>query len=171
MTKGTYSVIPGDATKPQRDDENEIVVIPHVCNNIRGWGKGFVLALDKISPEPKKIYQQHLEQFRDPRNSLGEVCTATIDEKTYVANMIAQNGVVGPDNKRPLKYWALVKCMQTVLGDVGGRIQGIHEKPFAIHCPKFGSALAKGNWTFIEELIEELWIDKGFDVTVYEYKE
>lgn len=169
MDKGTLITVKGDATTPQRKYDGEIVVIPHVCNNVKGWGAGFVLALDRISPKPKNAYLDFLKAFRDTRNSLGEVCTAQIDNHTYVANMIAQDGVVGADNPKPIKYWALVKCMQAVLYDVGGKIKAFHEHPFAIHCPKFGSALAGGNWDFILELINELWLDRGFNVTVYEY--
>jgi hypothetical protein len=34
-----------------------------------------------------------------------------------------------------------------------------------IHCPKFGSGLAGGNWAFIEDLIEDIW--GKYSVTVY----
>ena len=36
-----------------------------------------------------------------------------------------------------------------------------------IHCPKFGSGLAGGNWHFIENLIEDIWT--AYFVTVYNY--
>jgi hypothetical protein len=36
-----------------------------------------------------------------------------------------------------------------------------------IICPKFGAGLAGGSWLQISGLIEELWVKKGIDVTVY----
>ena len=39
--------------------------------------------------------------------------------------------------------------------------------PVEIRCPMFGSGLAGGNWAFIEELIDEIWIgDYNVPVTV-----
>jgi len=38
-----------------------------------------------------------------------------------------------------------------------------------IHCPQFGSGLAGGNWEFITELIEDIWVENGLAITVYEY--
>ncbi|KKN52804.1 hypothetical protein LCGC14_0608470 [marine sediment metagenome] len=174
MKKGTYLVMPGDATKPQRQSEDEIVVIPHVCNNLGGFNAGFVVALNNLSPEPQRVYKEYLSKFTDTKNSLGEVCLATIDDKTYVANMIAQNCYISPKNPKPLKYWALAKCMKNVVPIAAGNIvshSSQNRPPFSLHCPKFGSLRSGGNWNFIEELIEELWIDRGFNVTVYEYKE
>ena len=45
----------GDATSPIGDGKK---IIPHVCNDIGGWGKGFVLALSKKWPEPEEYYRK-----------------------------------------------------------------------------------------------------------------
>ena len=34
-----------------------------------------------------------------------------------------------------------------------------------IHCPKFGSGLAGGNWNFISDLIDDVW--GRYNVTVH----
>jgi hypothetical protein len=41
----------GDATVPS---VKGVKLIAHVCNDIGGWGKGFVLALSRRWPEPEK---------------------------------------------------------------------------------------------------------------------
>jgi hypothetical protein len=41
----------------------------------------------------------------------------------------------------------------------------IEDIKYEIHAPKFGSGLAGGNWNFIENLIEDIWID----IPVYIY--
>lgn len=46
----------------------------------------------------------------------------------------------------------------------------ININKMSIHCPKFGSLRAGGNWEFILELINETWVDRGINVTIYEYK-
>ena len=149
------------------------VVIPHVCNNMGGWGRGFVVALSKRWPDglsPEHNYR-HWYASRGVKAAshaangtipfeLGQVqfCKTT-DTNITVANMIAQNGTVSDHNLKPIRYAALVSCMQQVSD---------HCHCQEIHAPKFGSALAGGNWELIEELIEELWCGRGLSVHVYE---
>ena len=46
MAKVNYIV--GDATNPKKEG-NKIIV--HICNDIGGWGKGFVMAISKDNPK------------------------------------------------------------------------------------------------------------------------
>jgi O-acetyl-ADP-ribose deacetylase (regulator of RNase III) len=43
--------IKGDATAPISKGEK---IICHICNDIGGWGKGFVLAISKRWKEPEE---------------------------------------------------------------------------------------------------------------------
>lgn len=191
MNNGTLRTVKGDATSPQRIG-NEIVVIPHVCNNIKAWGAGFVMALSKKEETPKKCYEQ---MFKDRTPMLGEVSFSSFlhtstymeyppymgsailewrdngysDPKIFVANMIAQDGVIGRSNyKIPLRYSALVKSMRTVADWIKDREERFSVK-HVIHTPKFGSELAGGNFKFISELIREIWLEDGISVVIYEY--
>lgn len=47
-------VIRGDAPSPQAKGSK---IIAHVCNDLGGWGKGFVLAISKRWPEPERAYR------------------------------------------------------------------------------------------------------------------
>jgi hypothetical protein len=171
MSKGKYTVVKGDATKPQRQHEVELVYIPHVCNNLGGWGAGFVLALNKAFGKlPMETYKLDVTA-----NCLGKVSFALVGDNTIIANMIAQNAYLDAiKNVRPLKYDALVECMKAVAEDIlikKSLYQVEHDVlHITIHCPKFGSELAGGNWEFIEALIEDCWLNKGIDVTVYEFE-
>ena len=40
-----------------------------------------------------------------------------------------------------------------------------NQEKIEIHCPKFGSGLAGGNWEFIKDLIEDIW--GRYFVTIY----
>ena len=45
----------GDATAPQGKG---VKLIAHVCNDLGGWGKGFVLAISRRWPEPEAAYRR-----------------------------------------------------------------------------------------------------------------
>ncbi|KKL09031.1 hypothetical protein LCGC14_2569920, partial [marine sediment metagenome] len=92
-----------------------------------------------------------LKVFDDYRNSLGSITYIEVEHNIYVVNMIAQDGIKNKDNLKPIKYWALIKCMQEVLSTIG--ILKSNELMFdnksskyVIHCPKLGSLRSGGNW-------------------------
>jgi hypothetical protein len=167
MTNGTLRTVKGDATDPQREKSNEIVIIPHVCNNQGGWGAGFVLALSKKWEEPEREYRGYCD-FNKSFPILGKVCYAKIHDHLVIANMIGQEGTVSAENSIPIKYKALVSCMSEVFNYIE-IIKHQTSSPVVIHCPKFGSDLAGGNFDFILELIREIWIEQGIDVVIYTY--
>lgn len=140
-------------------------VIAHVCNDQGLMGGGVAKALYTKWPRVKEKYLRFCEVHDNP---LGINCWVTSVEKseskvTHVLNMIAQhkirvrrneNGIaVGEDGRPPLRYGALAKCMFG-LNDVFNKDDDVE-----IHCPKFGSDLAGGNWSVIESMIEEIWRD------------
>ena len=148
------------------------IVLPHVCNNIDLYGAGFAAQVANNFPKAKIDY--HLLGKNFLRNNFGYAQIIKVYQEPkyghclYVANMIAQNGVIGPKNPRPLNYFALVKAMNTVSSFIvnnTGFISGTEK--VQIHCPKFGSGLAGGNWYFISDLIDDIW--SKFSVVVYNY--
>jgi hypothetical protein len=130
-------------------------MICHVCNNSRGWGRGFVLYLSNKWKEPEKQYRSLKEYI------LGDVQFVQVEPNIVVANMIAQHGYRTPANPVPLDYVALRKCMRMV----GEWIHSV-KTPFVITAPKFGAGLAGGSWNTIEKMINEIW--NGIPVEVYE---
>jgi len=168
MNNGTLKVVKGDATTPQFTTPNEIAIIPHVCNNMGGWGAGFVMALSRKWKKPEEVYRNFCKM--KPLPLLGKTCYAQMmHENIIIANMIGQAGTVSDDNPTPIKYKALANCMEDVFGYVE-MMKTQSEKPVVIHCPKFGSDLAGGKWDFILELIREIWLEQGIDVVVYEFE-
>lgn len=182
MDKGILKTVIGDATTPQKIDPDEIVYIPHVCNDQGGWGKGFVMALSRKWMGPQTSYEKWIDlvRFQDEINPLGWTLywKSMLDDKVdtndiVVCNMIAQHGYKNENNPRPLNYISLVKCMMDVRKNVLEHkielLRNDKEDRIRIHCPKFGSDLAGGNWEFITCLIEDIWLSSGIDVVVYEY--
>jgi hypothetical protein len=164
-----YNEITGDVTKA-RENESGNILIPHVCNNLGKYGAGVALAIRNKWLPAYTSYLNHLESLRDkgmvPSEFLGETDSVFVEDDVLVVNMIAQHRTISAVNPRPLKYDALVDCMRKI-----ARMHRIclPDERFKICCPKFGSALAGGNWDFIKLLIEDIWLSAGIDVTVYNY--
>jgi hypothetical protein len=150
------------------------IIIPHVCNNINVFDGGFAAALADKYPETKVNY--HLLGVSFLKNNLGYTQFIEVfnnqnyGHKLIIANMIAQNGLKKHNNNRPLNYIALSKCMLSVSLYV--KAMQIKNKEYTgkwtIHCPKFGSGLAGGNWNFISDLIVDAWKDTS--VFVYQHR-
>ena len=140
------------------------IIIPHVCNNIGLFGAGFANAIRQKFPVVATNFE-----LLGSKTKLGYVQYISVkknqfnNNEMFFANMIAQNGIINKNNHRPLNYEALVKCMI----DVRNFIRNSKQDNIEIHCPKFGSGLAGGNWVFINDLIRDIW--KEISVTIYGY--
>jgi hypothetical protein len=138
------------------------VLIPHVCNNIGLFGAGFAAHIRKRYPivatnfellgnKTKLGYVQYVEVLKNP----------PYNHKLIFANMICQNRIRSANNPRPLNYEFLVQCMV----DVRKFLSTLETENKEIHCPRFGSGLAGGNWNLIENLIEDIWTK--FNIYIY----
>lgn len=148
------------------------VFVPHVCNNIDAFGAGFAAQVADKFPSVKADYHMLGKKFL--QNNMGYAQILKVAEepkyrhKLFFVNMIAQNGIISSNNPRPLNYFALAKSMSLISNYIvnnTGFLNG-NEK-IELHCPKFGSGLAGGNWSFITNLIEDIW--GKYNVTVYNY--
>lgn len=144
----------GDATNPIVKP----AMIVHICNDVGGWGAGFVLAISKKWTLPETKYR---EWFRKPdENLLGKVQFVDVEPDICIANMIAQHNVHKKGTPRGvyIRYKALETALLTVAN---------YRKDVTIHMPRIGCGLAGGKWEKIEPLIEEILSD--FDVYVYDF--
>jgi hypothetical protein len=143
------------------------VIIPHVCNNINGFGAGFAGAVAKNYPIVKENF--HLLGNKAVLGHVQFVVAKkdnTHKHKIVFANMIAQNGTISKTNIRPLNYYALARCMANVALFINQNFD--KDNRVQIHAPKFGSGLAGGNWNFIKELVDDLW--SNIPVFIYQHK-
>jgi len=166
MEQGKLKVVQGDVTNPWITNKNEVVIIPHCCNDLGIMGKGVALALKEKWPLVEDVYK--MQSLTLGFVSFAHVQEMNNEDQIVVVNMIGQHGTVHQDNPKPVKYWALSEAMLRVRFFCEDNYGQNDAKP-VIHCPKFGSDLAKGNWDFILELIREIWLENGIDVVVYEY--
>lgn len=167
----------GDATRPVVT--NGYPVIVHICNDVGGWGKGFVLAVEKRFPWAKNAYKGWYKESAGERTltfpefgSKGDRVIRVYESGNFelgewqlvqsdsiaIANLIAQQGINWRDNVPPIRYKALRKTLAELAESLNGDV--------SIHMPRIGCGLAGGNWEHVESIIEETL--KGFDVNVYD---
>ena len=157
MIKKIILYIKGDATAPIGSG---VKVITHICNDIGGWGKGFVLALSKKWKMPEEAYRQWYKSQEE--FTLGAVQFVNVENELYVANMIGQQGIYKNTNGLPpIRYEAVRQCLKKVA------LFAMEQKA-SIHMPRIGCGLAGGKWELIEQIIKEELIDKEIAVTVYD---
>ncbi len=148
----------GDATNPL-DNRNKIIV--HICNNIGGWGKGFVLAISKRWKAPENSYRTWY-QSKDNFN-LGEVQFVQVEQDLWIANLIGQHKINKDENgNAPIRYDAVEEGLRKV-ADFASDINA------SVHMPRIGCGLAGGEWGIIEPIIRETISKKDINTTVYDF--
>lgn len=157
MTKITY--LQGDATQPQAKG---IKIIAQICNDLGGWGKGFVLAVSKRWPEPEKEYRDWHRHRAKNDFGLGAVQFVHAEQYVWIANMIGQRGMKTGSKGPPVRYEAIEKCLQFVSAKAIGLSA-------SVHMPRIGCGLAGGKWNKVEPLIEKTLCNADIDVYVYDY--
>ena len=149
--------IKGDATSPVSSG-NKIIV--HVCNDIGGWGRGFVMAISKKWKQPEEHFRNWYSS--NENFALGEVQLVKVEEDIWIANLIGQHDIKADRNGiPPIRYDAISKGLNKIAG------MTIQFKA-TVHMPRIGCGLAGGNWEEMEKIVIRELIDKGISVTVYD---
>jgi O-acetyl-ADP-ribose deacetylase (regulator of RNase III) len=152
-------IIQGDATSPQAKGPK---IIAHVCNDLGGWGKGFVLAVSRRWPEPERAYRAwHRDRSRNDFG-LGATQLVPVPGGVWVANMVGQHGMRTGSNGPPIRYEAVERCLTAVAGHAV-RLGA------TVHMPRIGCGLAGGRWDRIEPIVVATLSARDIDVTVYDH--
>jgi O-acetyl-ADP-ribose deacetylase (regulator of RNase III) len=148
----------GDATRPQTSGAKVIV---HVCNDVGGWGRGFVVALSRRWPEPEQQYRAWFRDMPSQPFALGEVQFVSVTPDITVANLIGQHGLGTRQRTPPVRYDAIRLGLRRVATFAAGLSA-------SVHMPRIGCGLAGGRWDEIEPIITEELCAHGVSVTVYD---
>ncbi|MFD9655561.1 macro domain-containing protein [Streptomyces mirabilis] len=159
MSEITY--VRGDATAPS---VKGVKLIAHVCNDIGGWGKGFVLALSRRWPEPEAAYRAWHRDRAHNDFGLGATQFVQVEKYVWVANLIGQRGIRTGSKGVPVRYEAI----DTGLAHVATKAAALDA---SVHMPRIGCGLAGGNWSRVEPLIMRRLVERGVAVTVYGHGE
>lgn len=148
----------GDATQPEGCGSKIIV---HVCNDVGGWGRGFVVAISRRWSQPEEQYRAWSRGELPQPFALGEVQCVDVEPALAVANLIGQRGVGVRRGAVPVRYEAIRQGLQRV-ADMA------LERSASVHMPRIGCGLAGGRWDEIEPMIQEELSDRGIAVVVYD---
>lgn len=146
----------GDATAPLAEGSKIIV---HVCNDIGGWGKGFVMALSKKWKAPEEAYRKwHKESGLE----LGDIQLVQVENDLWVCNLVGQRDIRSKDGVPPIRYEAI----QTGLAKLATEAKKLEA---SVHMPRIGCGLAGGTWDKIEPIIQETLLAQNIPTTVYDF--
>ena len=148
----------GDATAPVGGGSR---IICHVCNDIGGWGKGFVLAISKRWKEPEAQYRAWHTQGEASGFRLGAIQLVRVTHDIEVANLIAQRDVRAIAGVPPIRYDALRECLATLASHAGSQRA-------SVHMPRIACGLAGGTWSEVEAIIRATLVASGIPVCVYD---
>ncbi|MFI1509105.1 macro domain-containing protein [Streptomyces sp. NPDC020597] len=158
---GEITYVRGDATVPS---VKGVKIVAHVCNDIGGWGKGFVLALSRRWPEPEAAYRAWHRGRAANDFALGALQLVQVEPYVWVANMIGQRGVRTGSKGVPVRYEAIDAALARLAGPA-------RELRASVHMPRIGCGLAGGTWSRVEPLVVERLVRRGVAVTVYDHGE
>ncbi len=148
----------GDATAPHGDGAK---VIAHVCNDIGGWGRGFVLAVSKRWPAPEAAYRMWAVEGGETPFALGNTQFVEVADNLWVANMVAQRDVRTVDGVPPIRYDALTATLQQVAGFA-------IRNGASVHMPRIGCGLAGGDWNIVSTIVTRELVANGVETYLYD---
>jgi len=149
----------GDAVFPFTEGNK---IIAHICNDVGGWGAGFVLALSRRWKTPEESYLNWFCGGGDCGGFyLGSTQFVQVDDAIWVANMIAQTGLEPREGVPPIRYQALASCLKSVAIKA-------EELQASVHMPRIGCGLAGGTWDRVEPIIREQLCAREIPVYVYD---
>lgn len=150
-------ILHGNALEPQGSDRK--IVCQLVNDRAAKWGGGIARKAGRKYPEAERNFSDTLLTIPNSRR-LGEVIFSRATDEVTIASLIAQEGF-GPSPLPRIRYAALAKGLEVVA-----------KKAIAtnasIHMPRLGTGAAGGEWTVIEEIIDDVMVRNGLSVTVYD---
>ncbi|WP_129266742.1 macro domain-containing protein [Streptomyces sp. M3] len=149
----------GDATSPQGKG---VKLIVHVCNDLGGWGKGFVLAVFRRWPGPEAAYRRWHRERAGNDFGLGAAQFVQVEPYIWVANVVGQRGIRTGSKGVPVRYEAIDAGLDKVAGKAA-------ELGASVHMPRIGCGLAGGTWSRVEPLVSDRLVARGIEVTVYDF--
>ncbi|MFE0704076.1 Appr-1-p processing protein [Streptomyces sp. NPDC058872] len=158
MKEITY--VRGDATAPHGEG---IRILAHVCNDLGGWGKGFVRTVSRRWPEPEAAYRRWHRERAGNDFGLGAAQFVRVEPSVWVANLVGQRGMRTVRSRGvPVRYEAI----DAALALLAEKALGLGA---SVHMPRIGCGLAGGSWSKVEPLVLRRLAEREIAVTVYDF--
>ncbi|MFE1321383.1 macro domain-containing protein [Kitasatospora phosalacinea] len=156
----TITYLRGDATAPRGKGPR---IIAHVCNDLGGWGRGFVLAISRRWPEPEAAFRRWHRERATNDFGLGALQLVQVTPQFWVANLVGQRGIrTARSTGVPVRYEAIDAALAK-LAPEALRLGA------SVHMPRIGCGLAGGKWERVEPLVVQRLTAQGVPVTVYDH--
>lgn len=185
----------GDATTPQVAGNK---IVAHVCNDVGGWGSGFVVAVSRRWKEPESQYRKWARNGMCSRVG----CDKGLElSQKYICVECNNSSSEWPTKHSTLKLGFKLGSIQHVQVEpdvwvtnmvaqrgvrhdssadpairydaldecLTGLVKKALELSASIHMPRIGCGLAGGSWDKIQPIIENRLIAAGIDVYVYDW--
>ncbi len=148
----------GDATEPHGNGGKMIV---HIVNDqSKRWGRGFGLNISKKWP---KLGTNFVKWANLDSLTLGTCHIFNASNNLVIISMITQHGY-GKSKKPRIRYSSLATCLEIVAIEA-------KKESANVHMPRIGTGYAGGDWKIISEMVDDLLIKRGIEVTVYDLPE
>ena len=157
MAKTPIGYVHGDVTKPL--GRGARIVCQMVNDRAVRWGGGVAKRFARMHPSAEEVFSRKLMDL-PTRDRLGRVVFVDLDGGVRLASIVAQEGF-GASLFPRIRYRAL----QLGLAEVASAAL---ETGAGVHMPRIGSGTAGGEWSVIEEIVEDELVRKGVQVTVYD---
>lgn len=145
----------GDALKPRGKGRR---IIAQIVNDATPtWGGGFSRSVRDALPDAQAQYRAWASRGKNLH--LGRVHLAELKGGLFVASLVAQKGYKESPTPK-IRYAALKECLDQLA-------RAALERNAEIHMPRIGAGLAEGDWTYIQQLIDDCLVSRGINVTVY----
>lgn len=119
-------------------------IIVHGCNARGSMGSGVALAVRYKYAEAFKLYRK---QYLAQGLNLGEVVWCWQDD-VFIANAITQETYGRDSSVRYVNYVAIATCFKEIFKEA-------LTHNLVVNFPKIGAGLANGDWSIIEQLIND----------------
>jgi O-acetyl-ADP-ribose deacetylase (regulator of RNase III) len=153
----TLRYVRGDATEPRHDGP---AIIAHVVNDrARSWGgRGFAVSLGARYSAARDAYTQWATKRRQ---QLGDVHVVEVNERLWIASLVAQAGYGDEPASRPrLRLSALRQSLdQLALSAL--------EREATVHVPLIGTGQGGTPWPRVRDILLEELADRHVETIVY----
>lgn len=139
-------------------------IIAHCCNDVGGWGAGFVVAISKKWSQPEQAYREwaRLGKIEGMPFKQGQCHVVPIpNTKIAVANIIGQSDCGYYMDLPPVRYGAIHEGFLRLR-------QRLHTTTWSLHMPRIGCGLAGGEWGKIEDILNKVFAETNIPITVYD---
>ena len=157
---GTTSLkfVRGDALEPRGIGPR--IVIHIVNDKTPNWGGGgFAQAVKKRWPATQADFK-HMTTSNRCFLALGNARICSLPDGMSVASVVAQKGY-GESVRPRIRYTALRRGLETVA-------EAAAQKGATVHMPRIGTGQGGGSWSVIEDIVQDVFGEKGVSVTVYD---